>query len=149
MRAPIQVLVIPFRKDSDGKYLFAVFHRRRNPMWQFISGGAEDAESPLQAAQREIMEEAGIPSDRPLIRLDSSACIPRIHFNGTARWPADLLVVPEYSFGVKIDGLQIRISDEHDEFQWLSYQAAHDILRWDSNRVALWELNQRLTRIIL
>ena len=30
--------------------------------------------------------------------------------------------------------------------RWLPFQQAYDLLRWDSNRTALWELHQRLQR---
>lgn len=40
--------------------------------------------------------------------------------------------------------LEIKISDEHTDVQWLDYEAARDVLRFDSNRTALGELNERL-----
>lgn len=148
MRAPIQVIVIPYRRDANDRYLFAVFHRRKHPMWQFLSGGAENAESPREAATREMMEEASIPSERPLSQLDSRASIPRDVYDESKHWPADIFVVTEYAFAVDVEGLAIRISDEHDDFRWLDFRAASEILEWDSNRVALWELNERLKRKI-
>jgi dATP pyrophosphohydrolase len=38
------------------------------------------------------------------------------------------------------------ISREHDGWGWCRYEQAWEILTWDSNRVALWELNERLRR---
>ncbi len=149
MRAPMQVLVIPFRQSAEDGYQFAVFHRRSDPMWQFLSGGAEDSESPLETAKREMMEEAGIPNGRQLIQLDSKASIPRDVYAESVHWPEHTFVVSEYSFAVNVDGLDLQLSSEHDEFRWLNFKGASDILEWDSNRVALWELNERLKRRIL
>jgi dATP pyrophosphohydrolase len=118
-------------------------------MWQFLSGGAEDSETPPETARREMMEEAGIPADRQLIQLDSRASIPRDVYDESAHWPAELFVVTEYSFGVDVEGINFELSDEHDEFRWLTIEQASEILEWDSNRVALWELNERLRRQLL
>jgi dATP pyrophosphohydrolase len=52
--------------------------------------------------------------------------------------------VPEYSFGVDVGACDLQLSDEHKEFQWLSYAEALTRLTYDSNKTALWELNQRL-----
>ena len=40
----------------------------------------------------------------------------------------------------------ISLSSEHDSFEWLRYEEAFERLTWDSNRVALWELSERLKR---
>jgi len=146
MRAPIQVLVIPFRKISNGALAIAVFHRPDGSMWQFLSGGAEDQETALEAAKREAHEEAGIPAEGIWIELDSRASIPRTAFSPTSHWPPDILVVPEFSFAVDVTGRELVLSPEHDEYRWLKFEDAAKILRWDSNRVALWELNERLKR---
>ena len=53
-------------------------------------------------------------------------------------------VVPECSFAVDATGQELVLSHEHDKVSWLSYEEAARVLTWDSNRVALWELNERL-----
>jgi dATP pyrophosphohydrolase len=143
-RSPINAIVIPFRQKEDGTFEFAVFHRTDNSMWHFVSGGAEDDETAFDAAQREAKEEADIPSDSNWIKLDSRASIPRTAYPATSHWPDDLFIVPEFSFAVNADDHEIILSDEHDEVRWLSFEGAADLLTWDSNRVALWELNERL-----
>jgi dATP pyrophosphohydrolase len=115
-------------------------------MWQFLSGGAEDLETAFEAAKREAHEEAGIPPDSIWIELDSRASIPHIAFSLTSHWPPELLVVPEFSFAVDVSGVQLTLSHEHDEIRWLDFKDATAILKWDSNRVALWELNERLRK---
>ena len=143
-RQPLQVIVIPFRESEEAGYRFAVFHRADGSMWQFIAGGAEDDETVEQAARREAAEETGIPEGARLFRLDSRAAVPRTAFSPTEHWPKDLLVVPEYSFAVDVTGQELELSHEHDKVRWLSFEDATGLLTWDSNRVALWELNERL-----
>ena len=145
-RAPLQVIVIPFRQNPNGSYEYAVFHCRESTQWQFIAGGAEDAESPTAAATREAAEEAGIPTNRQWIALDAMATVPRTAFPSATHWPADLFVVPEHAFAVAADGVTLALSQEHTEVRWLPFDEARKLLTWDSNRVALWELNERLTQ---
>jgi dATP pyrophosphohydrolase len=144
-RAPFQVIVLPFTSKNLDERRYAIFRRATHDMWQAISGGGEDSETPLQAAVRETFEEAGIVAGDALLTLDSRASIPVAVFAGTAHWPKDLFVVPEYAFGLFVGDVTIRLSDEHTEVAWLPFREAHERLTWDSNRVALWELEQRLT----
>lgn len=147
MRAPFQVIVFPYRLSNTGEYEYAIFFRetaRYGDFWQAISGGGEDDETPNQAAQREAFEEGGIPLDTPLLTLDSMATIPAPQAAGML-WGPEVLVVPEYAFGADVGSHQIVLSGEHTEFRWVGYAAAQTLLRFDSNRNALWELDHRLT----
>ena len=144
MRAPFQILAIPYR-IVDGTPSYCVFHRSDYDQWQFIAGGGEDRETPLQAAVREIFEEGGVSAE-DVIPLTSMCYIradifPKRHLYG---WPKDLYVLPEYAFGFACRE-EIRLSHEHTECVWLNYEEAHAKLKWDSNRTALYELHCRLT----
>jgi dATP pyrophosphohydrolase len=145
-RAPLQVLVLPFRRRSNGVIEYAVFRRAdAGARWQGIAGGAEQGESAEQAARREMAEEAQIPRDGALLPLDATASVPAVHFAARKTWGPDVYVVTERSFGVQVsDGHTIALSDEHLEYRWLTYEAAAALLTWDSNKTALWELNERL-----
>ena len=142
MRAPFQVLIIPFKFTATG-LKFAIFKRSDICFWQFIAGGGEDNETPLQAAYREMKEETGV-SAKKLIPLDSITTIPRFLFNNTEHWGSNIYAIPEHCFAVNVNEEEIRLSSEHTEFQWVKYQDAFDLLKWDSNRNALWELNEKL-----
>jgi dATP pyrophosphohydrolase len=142
MRAPIQVLIIPFKFTTKG-LKFAIFKCSGTGDWQFIAGGGEDNETPLQAAYREVEEEIGVSAEK-FIPLDSMTTIPRIIFNNTEHWDSDIYVIPEHCFAVNLNEEEPRLSSEHTEFRWVKYQEAFDLLKWDSNRNALWELNEKL-----
>ena len=148
-RAPLQVIVIPFRRDQRGSCEYALFHRTDGSMWHFVSGGAEDSESAFEAAVREASEEAAIPRTCPWLTLDSNASVARTAFPLATHWPPDLFVVREHAFAVEVAGHIIGLSREHDEVRWLPFDEAMDLLTWDSNRVALWELNERLNKAAL
>ena len=144
-RAPFQVLVLPYRPEPDGpRYAILRRERKTGGYWQFIAGGGHVGETRAQAARREAFEEAGVSRRATLIRLQAAATIPVERVSGFL-WGPDVLVIPEYCFGVQMPDA-IRLSREHTEFRWVSYQSAMRRLHWESNRTALWELDLRLRR---
>lgn len=146
-RAPFQVIVFPYRAGKAGNYEYAIFSRRTiryGDIWQAISGGGEDDETPMQAARREAWEEGGIAGEVTFFQLDSMATIPAPQAAGML-WGPEVLVVPEYAFSAAVGGHEIVLSEEHDDFRWVDYKTARELLTFDSNRNALWELDFRLT----
>lgn len=142
-RAPFQVLVLPYRKTQEA-FEFAVLSRLDDACWQGIAGGGEDQETPIEAARREAWEEACIPSEAKFLPLDALCSIPAPLFRDSALWGEELYVIPEYSFGADCTGREITLSSEHTGLEWRPYAEAHKRLTYDSNRVALWELHQRI-----
>jgi dATP pyrophosphohydrolase len=145
-RAQFQVLIIPYRIASDGEPEYAIAKRSDMDAWQFFSGGGEENEAPIEAARREANEEGGIPTDLEFVQLDSIASIPVNNFAAHTEWGQDVYVIPEYSFCVDVRARDLFTSREHEEILWRPYEEAHQLLTWDSNRTALWEVNQRITR---
>jgi dihydroneopterin triphosphate diphosphatase len=141
-RAPFNVHVIPFRKTGD-RIEYAILKRPAG-IWQGIGGGGEDNEFHLTAARRETFEESGIPQDAEFIRLDSVTPIPVVYFTGDFDWGDDVYVIPQYAFGVNAESHAIRLSSEHNEYRWLPYKKAYDLLHYHNTKHDLWELNQRL-----
>ena len=143
MRAPFQVIVVAYRRIA-GRLEIAVLHRSDYDLWQFVSGGGEDSELPLETARREGREEASIPESLAYEPLASRAMVPASWFDAWAHWPAELLVIPEHAFAVDVGPHELVISDEHRELRWLTMDQALATLRFDSNKTALWELHERL-----
>lgn len=141
MRAPFQILVIPFRRTAEG-LRFAVLKRSDAGYWQFVAGGGEEGETPLQAARRETKEEIGIAGE--LMPLDSISTVPKEGFAAADSWGPEVYVIPEHCFAINVEDAALVLSGEHTESQWVSYERARSLLKWDSNRNALWELNERL-----
>ncbi|WP_419772599.1 NUDIX domain-containing protein [Enterococcus faecalis] len=90
-------------------------------MWQGLAGGGEEGETPIESAQREAFEEAGITRGFPYIELGSISSLP----------------VEDIS-----------LSKDHLNNKWLCFEEAVTLLKWDSNKTALWELNKRLLNLI-
>ncbi len=141
MRARYQILVIPYIISSD--LIVAVFQRSDDDSWQFIAGGGEDGEEPVEAARRESFEEAGIVSESEFLKLDTVSSIPKDIFRDH-RDKKGFWVIPEYCFAVELKDKTIRLSSEHKAVKWVSYDKALELLRYDGNKTALWELRQRL-----
>lgn len=113
MRASFQILAIPYRKIK-GLLQYCVFHRADFDHWQFITGGCEYAESPVQAVSKyEISEEGWIVPDN--ITERKSMCyiptdiFPKLYLYN---WSENTYVVPEYAFGIEC---------------WV------EVLKWDMN----------------
>ena len=140
-RAPFQVLVLPWRRRGDALEV-AVFHRADYDLWQFVSGGGEDRETPLEAARREAFEEAGIPPASTFTPLDSMTMLPACWYHEWATWPAEILMIPELAFAVEVEAVER--SAEHRDVVWLGVADAMERLSFDSNRHALWELGERI-----
>ena len=144
-RAKYQVLVIPYRiKNNEAQ--FCVFRRSDMRVWQFIAGGGESEDPSIaESAKREAFEEAGIPMTCSYFKLDTCCSIPANCFkNAEALWGKECFVISEYAFAVRIEGDSLSLSREHTEYDWVTYEAAAAMLKYDSNRTALWELNRRI-----
>lgn len=145
-RAPYQVLILPYCivDVMHSQIEYALFKRKDMDVWQCIAGGGEIGETPLETAKRETLEEIGIPINDQFIQLDSKATIPVEYVVGTFLWGNETYVIPEYCFGVDLREEKIIISKEHTEFTWVCFEKAIELLEWDSNKNALWELNKRI-----
>ena len=141
-RQPVQVLVIPFRKYRDS-FQFGVFKRLDADYWQFIAGGAENTETLFEAAIRESFEEAGISSAN-IITLDTISSMPANIFSDWKQWPKGTFIVKEFSFGIEVNVDNFILSSEHSDYRWCSFDEAIHLLKWDSNKTALWELYHRI-----
>lgn len=144
-RAKYQVLVLPYKRQ-DGNILYCIFRRSDMDVWQFAAGGGEDEDaSPLASAKREAYEEAHISLDEKYDILETTCSISTECFPKARRiWGETCLVIPEYCFAVEITNADIKISHEHTGFEWVDYQTAVRRLRYDSNKTALWELDNKL-----
>ena len=137
-----QVLVFPFRKCDGEHFEYAIFRRIRSGMWQAISGGGKSGEPFVEAVKRECSEEAGIPESADYFALQTINSVPIHYFD--EQTPEGKYVIDEHCFAVDCTGIEIALSHEHSEYRWVDYKRAKEMLHWDSNRTALWELNQRL-----
>ena len=146
-RAPFNVLIHPYRWLSSGGFVYAILKRSEGGYWQAGAGGGEDDETPLEAARRETFEEVGIPTDSRFLRLDTVISVPVTAFADGHLWGEDVYVIPQYCLGVQTADARIVLSQEHTEYRWLAYEEASNLLRYDKNRTALWELDRRIGEV--
>ncbi len=125
-RVPFQVLVLPFRRCSRERIEYAVFKKSDGGYWQFIAGGGEDDETPLEAARREALEEAGILPDSRYLHLDSTSTVPVVGVTGEFTWGNNVFVIHEYTFGVEVVHSVLNLSKEHTEYKWVGYERGYD-----------------------
>ena len=146
MRMPKQVLIITYRvRNSEIEYL--VFKRKDLKCWQWISGGMEDFDKDLlDTAKRELYEEIGIKDNVTIENLEITTKIPVVNVVGDFIWGKDVFYSEEYGFSVDISNQKIHLSNEHEECRWVDYSTANELLKYDSNKSALWELNEKLKR---
>ena len=142
-RTNVQVLVFPFY-INDNSIEYAVFRREDPDVWQGVAGGGETGESPMETAARETAEETGIISCT-IIPLESYCTIP-VKDVGGFLWGDEILLAQEYSFGAYVTSKDITLSDEHTKYRWLRFNDAMELLHWESNRTALWELDYKLSK---
>ena len=143
MREPYQILSIPYRIVDDTP-LFCIFRRAGSSYWQFIAGGGENGETPIEAVERETTEEIGV-DPKNIKQLTCIAYVPAevIAESRRQHWDKNTYVIPEYSFAFECDS-EPTLSNEHTEFKWLTYNEARELLKWDSNKVAMYEINRQL-----
>ena len=147
MRLPKQVLVIPYR-IIDNKIEYCIFRRKDFGIWQWIAGGAEDFDKDiLESAKRELYEETKIENIE-VKQLEIITKIPVVNIVKEFRWGEDVFYAEEYAFSVDIGNKEINLSKEHEEYKWLEYEEAKKLLKYDSNKSALWELDVKLRRKI-
>jgi dATP pyrophosphohydrolase len=133
---PFCVLVIPYAPDAFVDVAYAVFRGRAGRgCWHPVTGRGARDETPLQAARRHALQQAGIPGDADYVVLDSRATIPVESCAGACG-------LPEYAFAVRVEPAELRVPGEQ-EHCWVSYEVAEGLVRRESERDALWELRRR------
>jgi len=144
-RAPFQVLVFPYCKVGKSTFKYAVLRRADAGYWQAVAGGGEDDETPFEAAKRETHEEIGFSTkDTEFLQLDTVIFIPVTEFRDSYHWGDDVYVIPQHCFGVQMKNSSIKLSYEHTEYKWMKYKEVQNILKYEGDKTALWELDRKL-----
>lgn len=141
MRKPRQVLIFLYKKTDDS-YKYCLFKRKNENYYQAISGGVENNETLIETVKRELREETKIESNK-IYKLSTISSIPKINIIKENLWD-NTYVAKEYTYAIEIKQETIKISEEHEKYEWLNYEEAYKKLKYDSNKTALWELNERL-----
>ncbi len=107
---------------------FLLLKRARTKMyehlWQGVAGKIENGEKAWEAATRELNEETGLEPVRVFVADHVS------RFYETHGDRVNLVPV----FGVEVDNMNVVLSKEHCEFQWLDYKTARKRLVWNGQK---------------
>jgi len=127
-----QVNVVCFtksRKNIDNvQVLVLKRNKKKGGFWQTITGGVHVGEDLRDAAKREVFEEIGLSDEIYLFPTTLS-----YSFMGD-----DGYMLKEYVFGCEIsDTSKMKISDEHDSFEWMCPQEAKERVFYDNNKQAI------------
>lgn len=103
-------------------------------LWQGVAGKIAGKETAVETVIRELKEETGLNPSRIFVVDHVSS------FYQSYRDQVHLVPV----FGVEVDSKQVRLSEEHSEFQWVDFDEALSRLSWNEQKRSLTTLNNML-----
>ena len=98
--------------------------------WEVVHGSIEDGERPLDAALRELREETSLAP----VRLYNLSRLELFYRHRTD----EVALIPV--FAAFVSASDVRLSDEHDAWEWLPLAAAAGRLAWPRERRALGDI---------
>ena len=101
-------------------------------IWQCVTGKINSKETPIQASIREVKEETGLEPIN-LWTIDSI----NQYYDHTNN---SMNLIP--IFGMLVDKMEIVLSDEHQEYQWLDFKKAKNQLLWNNQKNGLEAFNE-------
>lgn len=109
--------------------------------WQCVSGALEKEESFAKAAQREVFEETGLQIE--VLTATGFKLTYPVKDEWRRLYGPDPIDVVEHVFFSKIQADPV-LSEEHSDFEWLSYQQAYQRLTFGDYQAAIQTVNKML-----
>jgi len=138
-KRPESVLVVIYAQ-ATGRVLM-LQRRDDTQFWQSVTGSLEEGESPLQTAQREVMEEVGIDIAAENLRLlDCQRCVEfELFVHLRYRYAPGVTHNKEHWFCLALPTERDLVITEHLAYHWLdAAEAAALTISW-SNQQAIEE----------
>ncbi len=140
--------IIIFRNTSEGrKYLVirSSYHGKdgKHNFWDFPKGLLEKGEEGIGAAKREAVEEAGIKDFELVPEFKETV---RYFTRRSPEPKAVMKFVAMFLAETKVD--QVKLSWEHDAYEWLAYEAAHERITVLQMKSALDSAENFLSRVV-
>lgn len=125
--SPIRVAYVDVLVLRGSAEALEILCLRRGPQgrspgsWELVHGHIDPGELPVAAARREVAEETGLRAER-LYSLSRAELFYRHTVN-------EVVVIPVFAAFVP-PGAPVRLSQEHDAYEWLRAQAARVRVSW-------------------
>ncbi|MBI5421046.1 MAG: NUDIX domain-containing protein [Parcubacteria group bacterium] len=120
---------------EDGEKRTYLLLKSKKGHWDFTKGHVEGKETRIEAARREIMEEAGFMK-KDLEFIDGFHKEITYTFSSRAIAGEDISKVVTY-YLASVRNQEVFLSDEHDEYGWYPYKDALHALKFKNARALL------------
>jgi len=133
----VQIVVLSMR---EGRRLYLLLRRVSSygGFWQPVTGSLEDGESHREAAVRKVREETGVRA--AMSDLIDLGLINRfvIAPEWRGKYAPGVTHNEEVCFALNVNDRSVLLDPvEHDEYVWVDYETALEMLHWDSSKKAL------------
>lgn len=138
-KRPESILVVIYASNT-GRVLM-LQRRDDTDFWQSVTGSLEDGESPVQTAQREVMEEVGIDiAAENLYLQDCCRCVEfELFAHLRYRYAPGVSWNKEHWFCLALPDERVITLTEHLAYRWLDKAAAAALTKSPSNQQAIKE----------
>jgi len=143
-----QVEALVFRNTGKSyEYLLLKRIKEKGGFWQPPCGRVEN-ESIMDAAYREVFEETGISKNQIITIIE------KVHYfvmNKHYLTQEPIEPIEEFVFAFEVPNditisIDNNIYTEHEEFKWVSFNEAINLLKWDNNKDSFRKLNSILKK---
>lgn len=130
-----------FRQSSDNDIEFLLLKRadgeKYSNIWQMVTGSIKKSEKAFETALREIKEETGLTPKQFWV-------VPNV--NSFYEPSKDYICqIPVFAALVEKDS-SVRISEEHNEYKWVSLEEAKKLLAWRGQRISVDTIHEYFTK---
>ncbi|WP_017415503.1 NUDIX hydrolase [Clostridium tunisiense] len=130
----VNVQVFVFCKNPSFKVLILKRTPERSGYWQPVCGGVETGENFIETVLREVWEETGISNIKLIRDLEYT-------FEYEEPKNGVLMDMQDFCYAAEVEDIpELKLSEEHEEYKWCSYDEAKEYLRWEHNLIALEKL---------
>ena len=124
-----------YRREPDGSVRILLLHRAPGRIfpgiWQPVTGGLEPGERIVDGALREVVEETGVTPEgiETLYGLDQVNIFHAEHID---------MLQAEAVFAAELrPGIEVVLSDEHDDQRWVAAAEGAELVLWPAYREAI------------